>query len=268
MAATVMLPLALSPFAWAPVPALRGGISFPGPLVPRAVVPSMSTYDPLLPEGFQWAQGTLGTAPFVRFHRSAGFLKQRAPGLALTGSIAWCAEQLARRTVGLSPLLWASLGGILIGTSLRTLQPSGKALQCASAGMRFAKARLLRGGIVLYGAKLTLQKVLGVGASGLLADAYVIVSTLLIGYSLGHVLGLQERLTTLISTGSAVCGCSAVAAAQPIIDAEPHEVAAAVGTVVLCGTSAMFLYPFLFKSIPVLNSAPRLMGIYTGARCT
>ena len=55
----------------------------------------------------------------------------------------------------------------------------------------------------------------------------------------------QEALVTLVSTGSAICGCSAVAATQPIINAEAHEVAAAVGVVVLCGTLAMFIYPAL-----------------------
>ena len=36
-----------------------------------------------------------------------------------------------------------------------------------------------------------------------------------------------------------------MAATQPIINAEAHEVACAVGVVVLCGTLAMFIYPAL-----------------------
>ncbi len=90
--------------------------------------------------------------------------------------------------------------------------------------MRFSKARLLRAGIILYGAKLTFEKIVGIGAAGLLADAYSVVSTLALGLALGRSLGLDERLTTLIATGSAICGCSAVAATQPIVEAEPHQV--------------------------------------------
>ena len=56
-----------------------------------------------------------------------------------------------------------------------------------------------------------------------------------------------------------------MAATQPIINAEAHEVAAAVGVVVLCGTLAMFIYPFLFGAVGSLAASPRLMGIYTGA---
>eukprot|EP00961_Rhodomonas_salina_P220131 2976101-Rhodomonas_salina.1 len=97
-----------------------------------------------------------------------------------------------------------------------------------AVGMSFAKRRLLRAGIILYGAKITFAKILGIGLAGLLTDLYVVSSTLLLSFCLGKALGLTPALTTLISTGSAICGCSAVAATQPIINTEAHEVAAAV----------------------------------------
>ena len=97
---------------------------------------------------------------------------------------------------------------------------------------------------------------------GLLTDLYVVSSTLLLGFSVGRLLGLSEALVTLISTGSAICGCSAVAATQPIINAEAHEVAAAVGVVVLCGTLAMFIYPALFKVVPSPATRYLLLATY------
>ena len=100
---------------------------------------------------------------------------------------------------------------------------------------------------------------------GLLTDLYVVSSTLALGFGLGRALGLSEALVTLIATGSAICGCSAVAATQPIINAEAHEVACAVGVVVLCGTLAMFIYPALHAAVPALAANARLTGIYTGA---
>ena len=106
---------------------------------------------------------------------------------------------------------------------------------------------------------------MGVGAAGLLADLYSVWSTLALGLALGKWLKMDEALTVLIATGSAICGCSAVAATQPILDAESHHVAAAVGTVVLCGTSAMFIYPALQQAVPTLAASNQLMGIYTGA---
>ena len=196
---------------------------------------------------------------------SVGFITERAPGLVVCGAIGAFAEATARKTPGLSPLLWATAFGIAIGNTLRAFDPSMKRMEPALVGMKFAKQRLLRAGIILYGAKITFGKILGIGLPGLLTDLYTVSSTLLLGFGLGRALSLSPALITLIATGSAICGCSAVAATQPIINAEAHEVAAAVGVVVLCGTAAMFLYPALFAAIPALAANPRLMGIYTGA---
>jgi len=194
------------------------------------------------------------------------FIADRVPGLLLTSVVAIAADAASARSAGLSPLLWASLGGIGVGTLLRSAGASANDFnKLTDPGVGFAKARLLRAGIILYGAKLTVAKIMGIGAAGLLADLYSVISTLTLGFALGRALGMKDTLTALISTGSGICGCSAVAATQPIINAEAHEVAAAVGTVVLCGTSAMFIYPLLFKMVPFLAADPNLMGIYTGS---
>ena len=196
----------------------------------------------------------------------AGFFKDRAAGFSVAAAIGFAGERVASRVpIALSPLLYATAFGIAIGNLLRLADPEMKALEPAAEGLSFAKRRLLRAGIILYGAKVTFAKILGIGLPGLLTDLYVVISTLALGFGLGRALGLSESLTTLISTGSAICGCSAVAATQPIIDAEAHEVACAVGVVVLMGTAAMFLYPALYRAVPALAGDPRLMGIYTGS---
>ena len=196
----------------------------------------------------------------------AGFTKDRAAGLAVAGTIGFAAERAAGAVpISLSPLLYATAFGIVLGNSLRLVDPTMKRMAPTEVGMAFAKRRLLRAGIILYGAKVTFGAILGIGAAGLLTDLYVVSSTLALGFAGGRLLGLSEGLTTLIATGSSICGCSAVAATQPIINAEAHEVAAAVGVVVLCGTLAMFIYPFLFGAVASLAASPRLMGIYTGA---
>ena len=160
----------------------------------------------------------------------AGFVGDRAAGLALAGTIGFVAEATAKRVpISLSPLLYATAIGIALGNLLRLFDPDLSSLKSTAQGMAFAKKRLLRAGIILYGAKITFASILGIGWAGLLSDLYAVISTLLIGLSLGRALGLSMPLVTLISTGSAICGCSAVAATQPILDAEAHEVAAAVG---------------------------------------
>ena len=187
-------------------------------------------------------------------------MSDRAPGVGVAWVIAEVSSRVADQTT-LSPLLWASLFGIGTGSVL-----SSGAKSKLKLGTSFAKARLLRAGIILYGVKLTLQQVAGIGVAGLLADLFSVVSTMVLGVTLGtRVLGLEAPLAALISSGAAICGCSAVAATQPVVEGEAHETTAAVGTVVACGTLAMFLYPALYRYVPFLSSNPKLMAIYTGS---
>ena len=195
-----------------------------------------------------------------RSTRVAGYMAARAPGLALSLMLASPADILARRT-SLSPLLWASVAGIATGPIWRALGLTN----LLAPGVGFAKARLLRLGIILYGFKLTLQQLKVIGLAGLSADCFTVCTTMLLGHQLGvRVLRMPLALTTLISSGASICGCSAVVATQPVAQGEPHEVAAAVATVVLYGTIAMFLYPLLWSQ-SLIAISPRLMGIFTGA---
>ena len=134
----------------------------------------------------------------------------------------------------------------------RAMSPP-RPLDVTKPGVAFAKARLLRLGIILYGVKLTVQQIAGIGAAGLLTDLFTLATCFPLGILLGRALKIDAPLAALITTGASICGCSAVAAAAPVVDGEAHEVAAAVGTVVLCGTSASA------SSAPRLHAcAPRL----------
>ena len=61
----------------------------------------------------------------------------------------------SRVPISLSPLLYATAFGIAIGNTLRLIDPEMKAMAPTTVGMSFAKRRLLRAGIILYGAKVT-----------------------------------------------------------------------------------------------------------------
>jgi len=174
-------------------------------------------------------------------------------------SIAAACPAIAKAT-SLNPLLWATM----LGMAASSVCPVSVATDF-NPGVKFVKARILRLGIILYGVRLTVQQLMGIGMAGLLADIFAVSSTLWLGIFLGDKLRLKTSTSALISTASAICGVSAAIAAQPAVGGEPHEVATAVGVTVLCGTSAMFLYPLLWRCIPMLSSSPKVMGIYTGA---
>lgn len=195
---------------------------------------------------------------------AGGFVKARLPGVALAAALAKMSIALSKiqRFSHVSPLLWATILGMGYGNFVHR----GEAKRATATGIKFSKGRLLRLGIILYGFKITLQQIAGIGFAGLGTDIFMVSSTLALGITLGTKLfKLDEATSTLISSGAAICGCSAVLATQPVVGGESHQVSAAVGTVVLGGTASMFLYPILFKMVPFLKASPTLMGIYTGS---
>ena len=117
---------------------------------------------------------------------ATSFVRARAPGLGLAYLLSAAASRLADATA-LSPLLWASVLGIAVGSALRAQSGNGDPLQ-TERGVSFAKSRLLRLGIILYGVKLSVQQLAGVGLAGVLTDVFAVVSTMVLGVSVGAVL--------------------------------------------------------------------------------
>lgn len=166
------------------------------------------------------------------------------------------------KIVGLSSLTLAILIGMVIGN---TLYP--KFADNLSEGVGFAKGQVLRLAIMLYGFKLTLTQVASVGMPAIMTDALVLTSTFLITYFLGTKwLKVDKQTTILIGSGASICGAAAVIAAEPVVKAEAHKVTIAVATVVVFGTIAMLIYPFLYH-LGWLGSwlSAENYGIYTGS---
>ncbi|WP_426222597.1 YeiH family protein [Psychrobacter sp. DWR1-2-3] len=166
------------------------------------------------------------------------------------------------RIIGLSSLTLAILLGMILGN---TLYPNFS--EQLSDGVNFAKGQILRLAIIFYGFKLTLTQVASVGMPAVMTDALVLTSTFLLTYWLGiRWLKVDKQTTLLIGSGASICGAAAVIAAEPVVKAEAHKVTIAVATVVVFGTIAMLLYPFLYQLgwlQPWLNS--QQYGIYTGS---
>jgi len=132
--------------------------------------------------------------------------------------------------------------GILAGLAIANF---GQVHQALAAGIGFAASALLRVGIVLLGARLSLDQVLATGAGSLLIIllGFVVVAAVII--LLGRLFGVPPRLALLIGVGTAICGNSAIVATAPIIEAEESDVSFAVATITLFGTAAVILYPLI-----------------------
>jgi uncharacterized integral membrane protein (TIGR00698 family) len=117
----------------------------------------------------------------------------------------------------------------------------------------------------LYGCRVSFQQIASVGTQALILDVLVVCSTLVIGYWAGRkILKLDRDLSILISVGSAICGAAAVLAIEDILKSEPYKATVAIGTVVLFGTTSMFLYPFLHHT-GLFGLSNYQFGVFAGA---
>jgi uncharacterized integral membrane protein (TIGR00698 family) len=104
---------------------------------------------------------------------------------------------------------------------------------------------LLQFSVVLLGFGMKLDEVYKAGKDGVLFTIVTIFGTLLIGYFLGKLLGINEKISSLISSGTAICGGSAIAAVAPVIEADSEEISVSLGTVFVLNSIALFIFPVI-----------------------
>ena len=164
------------------------------------------------------------------------------------------------RNLAISPLIIGIVLGIFYANTLRDKFPASW-----QSGIIFSTKYILRFGIILYGFRLTFQNLQEVGFSGVFIAFCVVFFTFIFGYIIGtKVLKLDKEITILCSAGSSICGAAAMLATQSVLKNEAYKSAIAVSFVVIFGTIAMFLYPFLYK-LGIFDLNASQMGVYIGA---
>ena len=99
--------------------------------------------------------------------------------------------------------------------------------------------------IIGIGGGMNLLTVASVGAKGIGYTLTGISLTLGVGALLGKVLKIEEKISILISVGTAICGGSAIAAVTPVVGAKSHDVSVSLGTVFILNSVALFLFPWV-----------------------
>ena len=169
------------------------------------------------------------------------------PGLAMVAAIGAPALMLqSRLTVSGKTVVSAVAVAIVLGVLIRNLW--GLAEAC-KPGVSFAVKRLLRVGIALLGAQLSLGQVLRTGATAVLVVAICIVLAILVVRFLSTRMGLSDRLGTLLGVGTSICGVSAIVATAPAIEAKQEETSMAVATITVFGLLAVVVYPLLGRAL-------------------
>ncbi len=123
------------------------------------------------------------------------------------------------------------------------------ALLCGQAYPTFNKnisKKLLQYSVIGLGFGMNLQASLASGKEGMFFTIISVIGTLLIGMFIGcKILKLNRNTSYLISSGTAICGGSAIAAVGPIIKAKDTDMSMALATVFILNAIGLFLFPAL-----------------------
>ena len=123
------------------------------------------------------------------------------------------------------------------------------ALLCGQAYPKFNKKvskKLLQYSVVGLGFGMNLHASLASGKEGMLFTIISVMGTMLLGMFIGRKLLKVNRDTSyLISSGTAICGGSAIAAVGPVIKAKDSDMSVALATIFVLNAIALFIFPVL-----------------------
>lgn len=179
-----------------------------------------------------------------------------APGILLAFTVATAATFLGDH-YGAPVMLFA----LLLGMAFHFMSEEGR----AAAGIEFTSKRLLRIGVALLGARVTLEQIfaLGLGPIGLVVLCIII--TMLAGMGISRLFGRSTQFGILTGGAVAICGASAALAISAVLPKNPEADRDTLFTVIAVtalSTMAMILYPILFAALGFDNAE---IGILFGA---
>jgi uncharacterized integral membrane protein (TIGR00698 family) len=186
------------------------------------------------------------------------------PGVLLLAAIGY-AGKLLEQNVGkyakahhwvfpnIEYVLWAILLGLLISNTIGVPE----IFRSGVATYEF----WLKAGIVLLGSRFLLGDIVKLGGVSLLLVAIEITGAIAFMTFLGRLFKLKPKLTTLLAVGSAVCGVSAIIAAQGAIEADEEDSSFSIAAILALGALALFTFPLIGHA---LHLGDRAYGIWAG----
>jgi uncharacterized integral membrane protein (TIGR00698 family) len=136
-----------------------------------------------------------------------------------------------------------------------------KDVKIFKAGLKFTSKKILKLAIILLGLSLNIKTILNVGKMSLVVMIFTLLTCFGGGYFIGRALGLNWKLSNLISAGTGICGGSAIAAIAPTIDADDNDVAYAMYATFLFDMAMIVLFPIMGMA---LNMSDQAFGIWAG----
>ncbi|HEV2531057.1 YeiH family protein [Phenylobacterium sp.] len=165
------------------------------------------------------------------------------PGVLAAATVALAASWLAQHYT--APVM---LFALLFGMAFHFLHEEGRCV----AGIEFSSKAILRTGVALLGARITVEQMLQLGVTPILMVVVGVASTIALGFLASRALGLSRSFGVLSGGAVGICGASAalaIASVLPKTKESERDVILAVVVVTALSTLAMIFYPMLVTAL-------------------
>lgn len=102
---------------------------------------------------------------------------------------------------------------------------------------------LLQASVVGLGFGMNVTQALKSGAEGMAFTVVSVIGVMVFGVMLGYWFHINRKTAYLVSSGTAICGGSAIAAVGPVLKADDHEMAVSLGVIFILNAIALFIFP-------------------------
>lgn len=161
---------------------------------------------------------------------------------------------------GLQKIIGAPMIGLLIGMAVVNIIPSVD--KDFKSGTTFAGKKFLNLGIILTGATLNFNQILGYGARAMPLLLVNICIAFTVSYTIGKKLKVTRNTSTLVASGTCICGGTAIATMSSVIGALETEIAYAMTAIFLFDVISALTYPYLATA---LNLTHNQFGFLAGS---
>ena len=186
-------------------------------------------------------------------------IQKMLPGCLMALAIAAVAKLLENLEQAASVhFIGASVIALFIGMFINSFY---KPNAVTAPGIKFTSKKLLKVAIVLLGASLNITTVLKVGRFSLTVMVFTLATCFGVGYFVGKALGLNWKMSNLISAGTGICGGSAIAAIAPVIEATDLDVAYGMSATFLFDMAMIVLFPIMGRALGLSDAA---YGLWAG----
>lgn len=165
--------------------------------------------------------------------------------------------------------MWMSnlIPGDILGSSVLALilgmllHPVLVKISQTSSGVQFVSTKILKLGIILMGITLSFSQVLMVGKYALLLMVFTLSTSFGVGHVLGRLFKVNWKLSSLLSTSTAICGGTAVATLGPVIEADDRDIAYAISATFLFDLLTVILFPSIGHMLGLSDTS---YGLWVG----